>query len=61
MLPKAGQGDDLAALRRALPATPVIALVETAEGFDRLREIARAPGVVRLAFGTIDFQLDRRS
>lgn len=58
MLPKAGQDGDLAAVGRALPGKPVIALVETAEGFDRLREIARTPGVVRLAFGTIDFQLD---
>jgi citrate lyase subunit beta/citryl-CoA lyase len=58
MLPKAGQDGDLGALRQALPATPIVALVETAEGFDRMREIARAPGVVRLAFGTIDFQLD---
>ena len=46
------------AARRALPGKPIIALVETAEGFDRLRETARAPGVVRLAFGSIDFQLD---
>lgn len=58
MLPKAGQGDDLAAVRRRLPATPIIALVETAEGYARLRDIACAPGVARLAFGTIDFQLD---
>lgn len=58
MLPKAGQRDDLAEVRRALPDTPVLALVETAEGFDQLRRIARSPGVARLAFGTIDFQLD---
>lgn len=37
---------------------PIVALVETAEGFDRLRKTARAAGVVRLAFGSIDFQLD---
>ncbi len=58
MLPKAGQHGDLAAVHRALPGKPIIALVESAEGFDRLRETARAPGVVRLAFGSIDFQLD---
>jgi citrate lyase subunit beta/citryl-CoA lyase len=58
MLPKAGQDGDLDAVRSALPGKPIVALVETAEGFDRLREIARAPAVVRLAFGTIDFQLD---
>ena len=58
VLPKAGQQGDLAAVRHALPDTPIIALVETAEGFDQLRKIARSPGVVRLAFGTIDFRLD---
>jgi citrate lyase subunit beta / citryl-CoA lyase len=58
MLPKAGQQGDLSAVHRALPGKPIVALVETAEGFDRLRETARAPGVVRLAFGSIDFQLD---
>ncbi len=58
MLPKAGEHDGLARLRRALPHKDIIALVETAEGFDRLREVARAPGVVRLAFGTVDFQFD---
>jgi citrate lyase subunit beta/citryl-CoA lyase len=58
MLPKAGLDGDLAALRRVLPDKPVIATVETAEGYDRMRATARAAGVVRLAFGTIDFRLD---
>lgn len=58
MLSKAGYADDLADLRRVLPDKPIVALVETAEGFDRLRKTARAAGVVRLAFGSIDFQLD---
>lgn len=58
VLPKAGQDGDLAALHRAAPHQAIVALVETAEGFDRLRDVARAPGVARLAFGTIDFRLD---
>ncbi len=57
MLPKAERAEDIA---RVFAATgkPVIALVETAAGMDDVRTVARAPGVVRLAFGLIDFQLD---
>ncbi len=40
------------------PGKPVLALVETAAGFDALRAIASAPGVQRLLFGSIDFQVD---
>ena len=40
------------------PDLPVIPLIETAVGLMASFEIARAPGVVRLAFGAIDFQLD---
>lgn len=36
----------------------LIALVETAVGLARAQEIAATPGVVRLAFGAIDFQMD---
>ena len=36
----------------------VIALIETAEGLRCAREIAATPGVRRLAFGSIDFQVD---
>ena len=58
MLPKAGQRGDVAAVHQALPGKPIIALIETAEGFDRMREIAHSACVERLAFGSIDFQLD---
>lgn len=37
---------------------PVIALIETARGLAAARSIAAARGVVRLAFGTIDFMAD---
>lgn len=55
MLAKAERADDLATLGTA---TPVIALIESAAGFDKLRAIAAAPNLQRLAFGAIDFQLD---
>ena len=55
MLAKAERVSDLAALEGAAPLLP---LIESAAGFDNLRALAGAPGVQRLAFGAIDFQLD---
>ncbi len=55
MLAKAERVDELAALGSAVPIMP---LIESAAGFDNLRAIGAAPGVQRLAFGAIDFQLD---
>lgn len=37
---------------------PVVALVESALGVHRAVEVAGAPGVARLAFGSIDYALD---
>lgn len=36
----------------------LVALVETAIGIQRAQQLAATPGVVRLAFGSIDFQVD---
>ena len=58
MLPKAERVADLDAVRHAAPGRALIPLIETAEGFDHLRALAGAAGVQRLAFGSIDFQLD---
>ena len=58
MLPKAERVADLDAVRHAAPGRALIPLIETAEGFDHLRALAGATGVQRLAFGSIDFQLD---
>jgi citrate lyase subunit beta / citryl-CoA lyase len=58
ILPKAERVADLDAVHRAVPGRPLIPLIETAEGFDHLRALAGAAGVQRLAFGSIDFQLD---
>ena len=55
---KAERADDLARVRAAAPHAALVPLIETAAGIDRLREIAQVPGVARLAFGSIDLQLD---
>lgn len=57
MLPKAEDPTACTAVAR-LTGKPVIALVETALGLAQARAIAAAPGVVRLAFGSIDFCAD---
>jgi len=58
VVPKAERSDELARVRAAAPAAALLPLIETAAGVDRVREIAAAPGVQRLAFGSIDLQLD---
>ena len=56
MLPKA---ESAAAVRNVvLAGAKVIALIETARGVRAMDEIAEAQGVVRLAFGTIDYAVD---
>lgn len=57
MLPKAERADQVAALRDA-GAAAVMPLIESAAGFAALPAIAGAPGVQRLAFGSIDIQVD---
>ncbi|CAG9182526.1 HpcH/HpaI aldolase/citrate lyase family protein [Cupriavidus pampae] len=57
VLPKADPAA-LADFRKRLPTTPCLALLETAAGFDDLRTVARAPGVERLLFGSIDLMAD---
>jgi len=55
MVAKAERAEALAGLGLNLPLLP---LIESAAGVDQLRAIAAVPGVQRLAFGAIDFQLD---
>lgn len=57
MLPKAERREDIETLRAA-GARAVLPLIETAIGFDQARALAATAGVERLAFGSIDFQLD---
>jgi citrate lyase subunit beta/citryl-CoA lyase len=57
ILSKAERADDIARLKDA-GAPAILPLVESAAGFEHARAIAQAPGVERLLFGSIDFQLD---
>ena len=58
MLAKAEENEPIAVIRQAAPALPVIPLIESARGLSQVTAIATAPGVVRLAFGSVDYQLD---
>ncbi len=58
LVPKAEDPEELARLATRLGGIPLVALVETALGLHRAVELASSPGVVRLAFGAIDFALD---
>ena len=59
MLAKAEASEAIAAIQRiAAPALPVIPLIESARGLWHAMALGAMPGVVRLAFGAVDFQLD---
>jgi citrate lyase subunit beta/citryl-CoA lyase len=56
VLPKTEQAGDVARLlAKAQRDVPVFPLIETAQGMWSAMEIAKAPGVKRLMFGTLDF------
>lgn len=57
LAPKAEDPVALAALSARLD-TAVVALVETAAGLHRVHDVAAAPGVTRLAFGSLDLAAD---
>ena len=59
ILPKAEKLEELKTFRDALPGSvAIVPLIETALGIWNARELATVPGVCRLAFGSVDFQLD---
>lgn len=59
MLPKCETADQVAALRAGLGSqATVLPLIETARGMVALQDIAAAPGVLRLAFGALDYMVD---
>ena len=59
MLPKADSAEEVALVRAALVDDgSVVPLIETARGVWDARDIAGAPGVQRLAFGTLDYAVD---
>ncbi len=58
MLPKAETREQVAAVAAALAGVRVLALIESARGLANVDNVATAPQVSRLAFGTLDFALD---
>lgn len=59
MLPKAEDTAAIAEVRERMRADArIVALIESAAGLWRAEAIARTEGVERLAFGSVDFQLD---
>jgi citrate lyase subunit beta/citryl-CoA lyase len=59
VLPKAEQPEQIAQVAAHLAGEArVLPLVETALGVWNARELAEAPRIERLAFGSVDFQLD---
>lgn len=59
MVPKA-TGQSLAQIAERAPGKPLIALIESVEGFVNIHDVAQARGVTRLAFGNLDFGTDAR-
>ncbi|MFJ4208023.1 HpcH/HpaI aldolase/citrate lyase family protein [Paenarthrobacter sp. NPDC089675] len=59
VLPKADDPARLSLLRQRLPEElALMPLIESAAGVVHALELARVPGITRLAFGAIDFALD---
>ena len=58
MLPKSESPAAIARVTAARTGLAVIALIESAAGLAQVRAIAATPGVQRLAFGSIDLQVD---
>lgn len=57
MLPKAESAGSIERLARTVPLA-VLPLIESAQGLYALELVARARGLLRLAFGHLDFQAD---
>jgi citrate lyase subunit beta/citryl-CoA lyase len=58
VLPKAERRADLAHASAIAAGRRLYPLIESAAGYDAMRTLASAPGVERLMFGSIDFQVD---
>ena len=58
VVPKAERRADLAHASAIAAGRRLYPLIETAAGYDAMRTLASAPGVERLMFGSIDFQVD---
>jgi citrate lyase subunit beta/citryl-CoA lyase len=57
LLPKTERVEHLRSIDAEV-GKPILPLIESAQGFWNVLEIARSPSVERLVFGSIDFQLD---
>ena len=57
VLPKAESAEALLNVAR-VSGKPILPIVESALGVWQVLEVARAPGVERLVFGSVDFELD---
>ncbi|MEZ5922924.1 MAG: CoA ester lyase [Hyphomicrobiaceae bacterium] len=58
MIAKAADPVAMSALAGKLPGVSLVALIESAAGVAVARALAAVPGVVQLAFGSIDYALD---
>jgi len=58
VVPKTESARELGQVHAVAPETALMPLVESAAGHGALNEIARGPGVVRIAFGHLDFMAD---
>ncbi len=58
VLPKAEAAAPLSELHRRAPDARLVPLIETAAGLWNAHAVASVPGVERVAFGSVDFQLD---
>ena len=58
MLPKAESAAHVQAVQAAGTRVRVLALIESAAGVANVQQVARAEGVARLVFGTLDYALD---
>ena len=58
VLPKAEHPSELMHVGAALPGRALLPLVESATGMDAARALGGVPGVQRLIFGSLDFQVD---
>lgn len=58
MVPKAESPAQMQAAFEACGGKPLVALIETAQGFAQRDALGAHPAVARLAFGAIDFQVD---
>jgi citrate lyase subunit beta / citryl-CoA lyase len=58
MLAKAESSSQIARMGQVAAGVPLLPLIESAEGLASVDQIARSPGVARLVFGHLDFQVD---